>query len=92
MNNIPEIIAIASLVYVIVASKPFEQLRRWFGFHKASKIRFYKWLGELLSCALCFGFWFGAIYTGSLFEAAEIAITAEIIYKVFQYFTPIKFK
>ena len=78
------IISIACITYLFVASEPLILFKRFLGFkeedyHTYSKYK--QFIYRLITCALCSGFWIGFILTFSVYQAAIISIVAEIIYR-----------
>lgn len=79
-----EILAISCLSVLFVVAEPMIILKRKFGFREED---YEDWsynkrlLFRLITCALCSGFWLGAIITLNIYKAAIISILAEYIYK-----------
>lgn len=74
-----EIIALASLTNLFVHSEPTNKLKHFiYNKLKRSEDDF---IFRLISCCLCSGFWIGLLFTFSLYQAAIIAVFAELISK-----------
>ncbi len=72
------ILAAACLSYLLVVAEPIVALRNYLRLTDAT------WVGRLLGCALCSGFWVGLAVTHSVLDAAIVGVVAEVIYRRMQ--------
>lgn len=78
-----EILGLACLSILFVASEPLIILKRYIGFKEEEYDNWdnkKQFIFRLMTCALCSGFWIGLISL-SLYKAAIISVLAELIYK-----------
>jgi hypothetical protein len=79
------LIKIAAITMLFVVSEPMILLKRFIGFKDENYMLFSKtkaFIHRLINCCLCSGFYIGLIITGSLYDAALIAVISELIYKI----------
>lgn len=74
-----EIIALAALTNLFVLAEPINHLKTYI--YKLLKKEESGFIYRLINCCLCSGFWIGLLATQSFYQAAIIAVLAELIYK-----------
>ena len=75
----------ACLSFLFVTAEPLILFKRFCGFRDEDYMQFGKvkaFIYRLINCCLCSGFWIGLILTGSILQAAMVAVVAEFIYKI----------